>query len=203
MFEKLKALFEWFEFVRRYPGWLQLVLLIWLLLGAGLVSAMVVMYPKPDNVRIIQLSKVPNFSDGIAFQVRVANSGDAQADLTSLELTFYQDAIPPTEGALQSTEQISGRYVVTEDKPAGQLSAQLNSETDALQATIQFPITGRKDYAILSVDLAQNVASKGSDRFQIAIKAADFPPKDAKYVRAVIFYGENDKTKEKVAPLSR
>jgi hypothetical protein len=200
MFEKLKAIVEWFEFVRRYPGWLQLVLVIWLLVSAGVVSAMVVLYPKPESVRIIQLSKVPNLSGGVAFQIRVANSGDTQADLTSLELSFYRDEIPPDAGSLQSTEQISGRYVVTEDEASGQLSTRLNSESDALEATIQFPIPGRKDYAILNVDLAQKVESKGSDRFQVAIRAPGFPPQDAKYVRVVIFYGENDKTKEKIIP---
>lgn len=201
MIEKLKSIVDTVEFLRQYPDWVKVALGIWFLFSGSLLAVLVILFPKEAAVQIIQIASVTNFSEGLALQIRVKNSSDQQAELIALELSFYESEVPPTTGELQSTESISGNYVVSRDETSGELSARLNQETEKLRAEIQFPIPGREDYAVVSLGLAQKVARKGSDRFQVAIQAPGFPPQKAKFVSAVVIYNEGDRTKAKALPL--
>jgi hypothetical protein len=201
MIEKLKSIVDTVELLRQYPDWVKVALVIWLLFSGSLLGALVILFPKEETVQIIQLVKVANFSGGIAFQVRVKNSTDQQVELVALELSFYESAVPPTAGELQSTDPISGSYVVSSDQTSGELSARLNQEAGALPAAIQYPIPGRDDYSVVSLNLAQKVPRKGSDRFQVAIQASGFPPQKARFASAVVVYNESDRTKAKILAL--
>lgn len=199
--EKLKEIVDTVEFLSRYPGWLKTTLGVWALGTLGLFVAMVVLYPKETAVRILKLSLVPDYARGVALQFRVANTSDQQAALVALELAFYATKVPPGAGSLQATESITGRYVVTGDAETGALRAAVNKETESLPVKIKFPLAGRKDYALVVLDLAQKIAAKGTDRFQVALEAVGLPPPGARYVEAILHYGENEKTRAVEIPL--
>ncbi len=199
--EKLKEIVDTIDFLSRYPGWLKTTLGLWAVCGLGLLAAMVVLYPKETAVRIIKLSLVPNFQGGVALQLRVTNTSDQQAALVAVELAFYAEKVDPGAGSLQTTEHITGRYEVSGDAEAGVLSARVNREGEQLPVRINFPLPGRKDYAIVVLDLAQKIAAKGTDRFQIALHAAGLPPAGAKYVEAILHYNEDEKTRPTVTRL--
>lgn len=199
--DKLKDLVEGLDFLSRYPGWLKISLVVWAVCSLGLLTAMVILYPKPSAVRIIKLSLVPNFQGGVALQFRVSNTSDQAAGLVAVELAFYATKVPPDAGSLQSTEEITGRYIVRGDAEAGGLIATVNQEAESLPVKVKFPLPSRKDYAIVMLEVAQKIAAKGTDRFQIALQATGLPPAGAKYVEAILHYNEEEKTPPKVIPL--
>jgi hypothetical protein len=201
MMEKLKGIVELFDFLGQYPHWLKIGLLLWVFFSGGLLCAMVVLYPKKVPVTILRVTLIKDAGQGIGFQIRVQNSTDVQAELVALEMEFYESEPSPEDGALQSTESVTGHYTILKNPETGELATKLNNESALLPATISFPIQGRTDYALLTLELAQKIKGKGSDRFEVAIRAPDFPPKEAKYLRTVIQYDDGKRTPAKVQPL--
>ncbi len=192
--EKLKSIVDTLDFLSRYPGWLKMVLGIWGGCTLGLLVTLVALYPRETSLRILRISLVPDYKRGIAIQFWVANRAEQPAALVALELSFYAAKVAPGEGSLQTTEKLSGRYIVTGEARNGGLAATINQETERLPVSINFPLPARKDYALFTLNLAQKVPAKGTDRFQVAIEAEGLPPPGAKYIEAILHYDDGEKT---------
>jgi hypothetical protein len=189
--DKLKGLVEFFGLFSQYPLWVRILSVFWAAFSCALIVILVVKYPNL-GVRVIDAFKVSRDNRGINLQFRLKNFSDDNAELTSAKLTFYKNSL--NVGGLQSERQLSGKYVVTRDAATGTAVETIGEEKDGLPAEIIFPMQGQDDLAEVTLHLSQEIPKKDGDRFQISVKADNFPPAGSKFVQVVFCYDKDQKT---------
>lgn len=203
MIEKLKHLLELFDFIGKYPLGIRALGCLWLMNTVALGAGLLIYYPKPKPeappLRIVGLEIQKKAAGRTSFDVRVQNNTANSAELTRMKLSFFSDPDPTTKGALQSTRQITGKYHVIYDAKNKKAVGTLENGEETLETRINYPMSGRADYAFLSITLVQSVPHNDGDRFTITIDAEDFPPPLATHLRAVVYYNGAEET----APLEK